>query len=233
MNKERMLEAIGDIDAEFIREARPAARNRLLRIAGPIAAAAVLVIGLAFALPKLIGKPGSNNAPMQTEKTADLTTATPAPAEPDVTEEPNAGATDANGLPNGGMYGGEPNGYYLGGGTPIDSSMREELKALVENADIVAVAYCEWTGEASPVYTLEEAIKGEPPESFTVKNGVKAVEKAHYLLFLSETGAAGEYGFIAAMISSTDTQNAVNMPAGFVEADFFEVAALAAELAAN
>lgn len=233
MNKEKMLEAFGDIDPEYVREAKPSARPRYMRWVGTAAAAAVLVLGLAAVLPKLIGKPGANSAPTETEKIAGIGTVSPSPEDPAVTEDQNAGAAGANGLPNGGMYGGEPNGAYLGG-AHIDDSMREELKALVENADIVAVACCEWTsGEDRPLYTLEEAIKGELPESFTVKNGVKAVEKAHYLLFLSGADATGEYGFIAAMISSTDTQNAVNMPAGFVEVDFFEVAALAAELAAN
>lgn len=230
MNKERMLEAIGDIDAEFIREAKPAARGRFLRYAGPIAAAAVLVFGLAFVLPKQIKTaPGSNSDPQVTEKTADINTSTPAPDDPSAALGPDPVGTDANGGP----FGGAPNGYYGGVGTAIDSSMRAELKALVDRADIVAVAYCEWTGEESPVYTLEEAIKGEPPESFTVKNGVKAFEKAHYLLFLSGADAAGEYGFIAAMISSNESQSTVNMPESFLEADFFATAALAAELAAD
>ncbi len=62
MNKEKMLESLGDIDPELVREAEPKARRpRYIRYIGCAAAALVVVIGAAFVIPKLIR--GSQNPP--------------------------------------------------------------------------------------------------------------------------------------------------------------------------
>ncbi|MBO6061283.1 MAG: hypothetical protein J6P98_04120 [Clostridia bacterium] len=54
MNKEKILENVGEIDPRFIREAAPSPRRRMLRIAAAAAAVVLLAVGLALVLPKLV-----------------------------------------------------------------------------------------------------------------------------------------------------------------------------------
>ncbi len=55
MNSDGVIKSIGDIDPEFIKEARPSNRSRLLLRAAGCAAAVLILIGAFLALPGLIG----------------------------------------------------------------------------------------------------------------------------------------------------------------------------------
>ena len=82
MNNDKIIETIGDIDPEFIKEARPKSRSGLAVRMASLAAALILLAGACIALPKLIS--GKSPGPGQVEASvSDLpnhsvpTTATP------------------------------------------------------------------------------------------------------------------------------------------------------------
>ncbi len=82
MNKDKIVETIGDMDPEFVKEARPKSRSRLALRIGAAAAAVLMLAGACFFVPKLI----HNNLPQQEAQAPSVTdgptaapTAYPAP----------------------------------------------------------------------------------------------------------------------------------------------------------
>ena len=65
MNNDKIIETIGDIDPEFIKEARPKSRSGLAVRMASLAAALILLAGACIALPKLIS--GKSPGPGQVE----------------------------------------------------------------------------------------------------------------------------------------------------------------------
>ena len=58
MNKDKIVETIGDMDPEFVKEARPKSRSRLALRIGAVAAAVLMLVGVCFAIPKFLNNPG-------------------------------------------------------------------------------------------------------------------------------------------------------------------------------
>ena len=77
MNKDKIVETIGDIDPKFVKEARPKSRGEIALKVGALAAAVLMLVGACFFVPKLI----HNNLPQQEAQA------------PSVTDGPNAAPT--------------------------------------------------------------------------------------------------------------------------------------------
>lgn len=56
MNKDKIVETIGDIDPVFVKEARPKSRTKIALRVGALAAAILMLVGACFAVPKFIHK---------------------------------------------------------------------------------------------------------------------------------------------------------------------------------
>ena len=220
MNKEKMLEAFGDIDPKYVREAKPSARPRYMRWVGTAAAAAVLVLGLAAVLPKLIKQgPVVGNS---------------SESDPNITDAPpgEAPGGEYSGMP--GAPVGEADGVYAGSNGKGSPESTDELTVLVEEADCIVLAGFEGIDGELARYSLLENIKGEMPETFAVKNGVHTVEEGRYLLFLKRgVQYYDSCGVSAALIETADSVSAVNMPEGCSECGFDAVAELVKEIVNN
>lgn len=54
MNKDKIIETMGDMDPKFVKEARPKSRSQIALRVGALAAALLLLAGVCFAIPKLV-----------------------------------------------------------------------------------------------------------------------------------------------------------------------------------
>ncbi|MBO4562005.1 MAG: hypothetical protein J5772_00150 [Clostridia bacterium] len=127
MNNDGVIKSIGDIDPEFIKEARPDSRRRLwARVVPAAALALILLIGI-FTLPKILW-------PREGEYTAGLQPT----AEPVGAEYGGQDSTPELGSVPGSTYGGD-----------VDYCLRRvTLEEMIAASDLVVHAECTAVGEA-------------------------------------------------------------------------------------
>ncbi|MBR3382743.1 MAG: hypothetical protein IKG85_06895 [Clostridia bacterium] len=226
MNKERMLEAIGDIDPAFIREAAPKRRSRFMPYLGAAAAALVLVFGLALILPKLL-KPSAEQPKGNSSAQAPTVTAG------SQTEPSDDTPSGVAALPTG-FAPALPGDSYGSPGFPeaMPDELAQGLRELADSAEFIALADNDGANGEKPVYTLVGSIKGDLPEEFIVTDGVTDHGAARLLLFL-KSGVNGEYGLIAAMLEGENGTAAANMPEGSLDAGCGAVTEFVREYAGN
>lgn len=155
MNKDELIQAIGDIDRTYVSEAKPRGRRRLVRTVSAAAAALILVVGLGIVLPKLLwNSPEIPNATgtNHTERTAGADGSQFGGAKDDPDSPPEAVGGAKNGVP----------GYSISRLTLSETASRHEFVAAVRiNGKADADGY-------SPV-TVTECFAGRLPESMLVR----------------------------------------------------------------
>ena len=126
------MDAVGDIAPEYVDEAKPRGRSGLITALGSAAAALVLIVGAAIALPKLVPvSPDITATPVPTEKTAYADNE--GPGDDAVTEHPITNEVSGSEEPDSVEYPGNtyqaPNQgslSYGNGADPVSIRMRSD-----------------------------------------------------------------------------------------------------------
>ena len=134
MNNDSLIKSIGDIDPEFIKEARPDSRRRMWARVVPAAAAAVILLVGLLTLPKILWPRAEGNeyAAMAPDSVDGVS------ASEEIPESASAGGK-LEGTEDGLVLGANPASQY---GSPDYCLRRHTLEETVSNSDLIIHAEC-------------------------------------------------------------------------------------------